>query len=239
MNAMILAAGLGTRLKDITKEKPKALVEINGTPMLKLIIEKLVKQGFSYIVVNVHHHAEQIIEFIKSNDFGITIDISDESNLLLNTGGGIKNARKFLDKESTFLVHNVDIYSDIDLEDLYKYHQKTQNLVTLAVRERVSTNFLLFDNDNRLCGWKSYKTESEIIPIKKDSYNELAFSGIHALDTKIFNLFSKEKSFSIITEYLKLCNNHIIGAYIHNDKEILDLGKPEAIEEFEEKWLKQ
>lgn len=238
MNAMILAAGLGTRLKNITKSKPKALVEINGIPMLKLIIEKLVKQGFSYVVVNVHHHADQIIEFIKSNDFGIPVDISDESDMLLNTGGGIKNARKFLEKNSTFLVHNVDIYSDIDLADLYNYHQKSQNLVTLAVRERVSTNFLLFDNNKRLCGWKSYKTGSEIIPIKKEAYKELAFSGIHVLNTKIFDLFSKEKSFSIITEYLKLCSNHVIGAYIHNDKEILDLGKPEAIEEFEEKWLK-
>ncbi len=235
MKAMILAAGLGTRLQEMTTNKPKALVEINGVPMLQMIIERLKKHGFNYIVINVHHHAKQIKEFLNNNDFGIDIDISDESDLLLNTGGGIKNAEKFLKGTAPFLVHNVDIYSEINLADMYNYHLNSDNLVTMAVRERVSTNFLLFDDNNRLCGWRSYKTNSEIISIKKNKYNELAFSGIHVISPKIFDLFTQTGSFSIINEYLDLAKNHIIGAYIHNNKDVLDLGRPEAIKKIENK----
>lgn len=233
MNAMILAAGLGTRLQQMTKNKPKALVEVNGEPMLKMIINKLKSQGFNYIVINVHHHAEKIKSYISSNDFGVKIDISDESDLLLNTGGGIKFAEKFLNTDKPFLVHNVDIYSEINLAEMYKFHLESDNLVTLAVRERKSTNFFLFDETDRLCGWRSYKTNSEIISIQKEQYKELAFSGIHVISPKIFNLFTRTGSFSIVNEYLDLAKTNRIGAYIHNDAQILDLGKPEAIKKFE------
>ncbi len=234
---MILAAGLGTRLLDMTIDKPKALVEVNGVPMLQLIIDKLVSQGFKELIINVHHHAEQIINFVRSRDFGAKIEISDESNLLLNTGGGIKHAEKYL-KESPFLIHNVDIYSEIDLADMYNFHVNSDNLVSLAVRKRESSNYFLFDNTHRLCGWKSYKTGSEIISNKCDTYIELAFSGIHVVSPEIYDLFSREGSFSIVTEYLDLAKKHRIGAYTHNDKRILDLGKPEAIKEYEENICK-
>lgn len=232
---MILAAGLGTRLQQMTKNKPKALVQVNGEPMLKMIINKLKNQGFDYIVVNVHHHAEKIINYILSNDFGVKIEVSDESDLLLNTGGGIKHAERFLNLDKPFLVHNVDIYSEINLAEMYNYHLESDNLVTLAVRKRSSTNFFLFDETNRLCGWRSYKSNSEIISIQKKQYKEMAFSGIHVISPKIFKLFKRTGSFSIVNEYLDLAKGNRIGAFIHNDKAVLDLGKPEAIKKFEAK----
>lgn len=232
---MILAAGLGTRLLDMTKNKPKAMVELNGEPMLKHIIDKLVSQGFKELVINVHHHADQIIEYVNSMDFGAKIQISDESDLLLNTGGGIKYAEQYLNDQA-FLIHNVDIYSEIDLADMYNFHLNSDNLVSLAVRKRKSTNFFLIDDNDRLCGWRSYKTNNEIISLERDSYKEMAFSGIHVVSPQIFDLFKRQGSFSIVTEYLDLAKTHRIGAYKHNDKLVLDLGKPDAIREFESKY---
>lgn len=235
---MILAAGLGTRLKNITQNMPKALVPVNGQPMLKMIIDNLTKSGFHYIVVNVHHFSQQIKDFIKNNKFDADIYISDESHKLLDTGGGIKYAHRFFQDSESFLVHNVDIYSEVDLKDFYDSHIQSENLVSLAVRERKSSNYLLFDQNKHLSGWKSYKTNSEIITRPQDKYTELAFSGIHVISPQIFSLFRDEEKFSIINEYLNLSNKNNIGAYIHNDAEILDLGKPEAIKTFEKNYCK-
>ena len=232
---MILAAGLGTRLLEMTKDKPKALVEVNGQPMLKIIIDKLIDSGFNQIVINVHHFANQIIDYIEKSDFNAEFFISDESGVLLDTGGGIKYAEKILKDEKTFLVHNVDIYSEIDLKDFYEFHINSGNIASLAVRQRESTNFLLFDQKNILCGWRSYKTQKEIISAHRNEYFEYAFSGIHVISSDIFKLFRSQQKFSIITEYLELAKNYNIGAYIHNDKDVLDLGKPEAITYFEKK----
>lgn len=233
MKAFIFAAGLGTRLFPLTDEKPKAMVEIAGKPMLQMQIERLKKFGFNYIVVNVHHFSEQIINFLKNNDFGVEIKISDETNELLNTGGGLKNAQQFFNEGDIFLVHNVDIYSNIDLRDMYDFHLNSCNLGTMAVKHRDSSNYLLFDETDRLCGWKSYKTHSEIISIKKAYYNEMAFSGIYVFNYEIFELMQRKGSFSIIPELLTIAKTDRIGAYIHDDKEILDLGKPSAIKECE------
>ncbi|MBN2778598.1 MAG: NTP transferase domain-containing protein [Bacteroidales bacterium] len=233
MKAMIFAAGLGTRLAPLTDTMPKAMVPIAGKPMLQLQIEKLIKSGVKYIVINVHHFAEQIIEFINKQDFEAEIVISDESDLLLNTGGGLKNVKKYFKPGDDFLLHNVDIYSDINLIDIYKYHKTTPNLVTMAVKHRKSTNYLLFDDDRRLCGWKSYKTDSEIISINKDSYDEMAFSGIYMFNYQIFDLFEKEGAFTIIPELLRIAIMHHIGGWVHDNNFILDLGKPEAIAQCE------
>jgi NDP-sugar pyrophosphorylase family protein len=233
MKAMIFAAGYGTRLAPLTDTKPKAMVEIAGKPMLQMQIERLKSFGFNYIVINVHHFSNQVIDFINSTDFGIEIHISDETNELLNTGGGLKNAKHFFNKEDSFLVHNVDIYSNIDLKDFYEFHLKSGNISTMAVKHRESTKHLLFDETDRLCGWKSDKPNSEIISIPKSTYNEMAFSGIYMFSYEIFDLMKKEGSFSIIPELLDIAKYKRIGAYMHDDKYIMDLGKPEAIKEYE------
>jgi len=231
---MILAAGLGTRLKPLTDNKPKALVEINGTPMLGLLIEKLKRLGFNSIVVNVHHFAQQVIDYIEQNNsFGIKITVSDEREQLLDTGGGLKYAKKFLPDNEPFLLHNVDIYSDVDLNDMYNYHISSGNMVTLAVKHRESSNYLYFDNNNLLCGWKSYKTGKEIISRPTESINELAFSGIHIISPEIFDYITEEGCFGIVPVYLRLSTKFKIGAYIHDRHKIIDLGKPEAIKEVE------
>ena len=233
MKAMIFAAGLGTRLAPLTNNKPKALVEVNGKPMLQIQIEKLIESGFNYIVINVHHFSTQIIDFINNSKFEAEIVISDESKLLLNTGGGLKNVQKHFVKGDTILLHNVDIFSDIDLNEFYKYHLTSENILTMAVKHRQSSNYLLFDKTNRLCGWKSYKTGSEIIAIPMQTYNELAFSGIYFFNYEIFNKIEKEGCFPIIPELLEIAKNDRIGAWIHDENFILDLGKPEAIVECE------
>src|SRR5690554_1992859 len=185
MKAMIFAAGLGTRLAPLTNDKPKALVEVGGKPMLEMQIENLKSYGVKYIVINIHHFADQIINFIKSKDFGIEIHFSDESDLLLDTGGGLKNVKKYFQKGDNFLVHNVDIYSDINLKDFYNYHITGNNLVTLAVKHRNSTKKLLFDENLQLCGWKSLSDGRKIISIEKPQYDEMAFSGIYVFNYKI------------------------------------------------------
>jgi NDP-sugar pyrophosphorylase family protein len=234
MKAMIFAAGLGTRLAPLTETMPKAMVPVAGKPMLQLQIEKMINSGFDYIVINVHHFAKQIIDFINAHDFDAEIIISDESKLLLNTGGGLKNVKKYFNPGDDFLLHNVDIYSDINLTEIFKHHKTTRNIVTMAVKHRNSTNYLLFDNDKRLCGWKSYKTDSEIISIYKDSYDEMAFSGIYMFNYQIFDLFEKEGAFSIIPELLRIAKMHHIGGWVHDNNFILDLGKPEAISQCED-----
>lgn len=233
MKAMIFAAGLGTRLAPFTKDRPKAMVEVAGKPMLQMQIERLRDFGFNYIVINVHHFSEQIISFIKANDFGVEIKISDESGLLLDTGGGLKNAKKFFKKDDIFLLHNVDIFSDIDLKHFYESHEYSGNLVSLAVKHRKSTNYLLFDDNKTLCGWKSYKTKSMIISSERPYYDEMAFSGIYMFNYEIFDFLKKEGAFPIIPELLEISKTQSIGAWVHDDNFMLDLGKPEAIAECE------
>lgn len=236
---MIFAAGLGTRLAPLTNNRPKALVEINGKPMLQIQIEKLIKAGYNYIVINVHHFSAQIIDFIEKSRFAAEIIISDETKLLLNTGGGLKNAQKYFVPGDTVLLHNVDIFSDIDLAEFINYHLSSQNIVTMAVKHRQSSNYLLFDETDRLCGWKSYKTGSEIIAAPKQTYQELAFSGIYIFDYELFNKIEKEGCFPIIPELLEIAKGNRIGAWIHDNNFILDLGKPEAILECEDYLNKQ
>ncbi|MFQ3579928.1 MAG: sugar phosphate nucleotidyltransferase [Bacteroidales bacterium] len=233
MKAFIFAAGLGTRLAPFTNTKPKALVEVGGKPMLKILIEKLINAGVNHIIINVHHFADLIINYLKENNFGIRIDISDERDFLLNTGGGLLNIQKFIDKNENFIVHNVDIYSEIDLKDFFNTHLKNNTVCTLAVSHRNSTNYLLFDDDLNLCGWKSYKTNSSIIS-RPNYIDEQAFSGIYAFNYEIFSLFkSQEKSFPIIPELLRISEHYDIKAYNHDKQFMLDLGKPEAILQLE------
>jgi NDP-sugar pyrophosphorylase family protein len=230
MKAMVLAAGLGTRLGNLTKDKPKALVEVVGKPLLAHVIEKLVRTGFTEVTVNVHHFAQQVIDFINQTDFGVTIHISNESKQLLDTGGAILNAKPFLDGQEPFLIHNVDILSDIDLVLLIKSHQSTSALATLAVSNRSSTRKLLFDSEMLLRGWKHLTTGETIIPNKlQHDLGEFAFSGIHVLSPRIFESIKQQGKFSIIDAYLSLCSSDKIMGYDVSQSYVLDVGKPDSI----------
>ena len=180
---MIFAAGLGTRLKPLTDHMPKALVPVAGKPMLEHVICKLKDYGFTEIVINIHHFGQQIIDFLNANqNFGLTIHISDERSLLLDTGGGINKASTFFKGNEPFLIHNVDILSDTNLKELYEYHLKSGNDATLLASKRKTVRYLLFNNDDRLCGWvnkDTLQTKPEGFVYDPVLYREYAFSGIH------------------------------------------------------------
>lgn len=249
MKALIFAAGLGTRLKPLTDTLPKALIPIGGKPMLEHVILKLKASGFNEIVVNIHHHGQQIIDFLESKDnFGLNIHISDERDYLLDTGGGIKHARKFLDGDEPFLVHNADILSNVDLKQLYQHSQSGMtrlpygSVATLLVSKRESSRCLLFDKENQLHGWQNRETgevKSPYPDFNPEMYNGYAFSGIHVISPKIFEWMDDwTGKFSIINFYLAVCANINIEAYPLENLELLDIGKPDALIKAEE-WLKQ
>ena len=210
MKAMIFAAGLGTRLKPLTDTMPKALVPVAGKPLLWHTIRKLKAAGFDEIIINVHHFAEQIRQYIQDNHrFGIRIEFSDETRALLDTGGGIKKASWFFDDEKPFLIHNVDILSDIDLQSLYRFHTGGNSAATLVVSERKTSRYLLFDENNRLKGWlneKTGETRSPFPDFNSDRHARLAFSGIHVLNPSILrHMQDFPEKFSIIDFYLSVC----------------------------------
>lgn len=238
MKAMIFAAGLGTRLKPLTDTIPKALVPISGKPLLEHVIEKLKDSGFDEIIINIHHFPNQIIEFLKAhNNFGIRIEISDERNLLLDTGGGLKKASWFFDDDKPFLVHNVDILSNIDLKSLYNEHLRSGAIGTLTVSKRETFRYFLFDDDERLCGWINEKT-GEIKPktLKKPAlFHKLAFSGIQILSPKIFDLMDNtDEVFSITNFYIDKCKEYYFRGYEPEEYKMIDVGKINAIGEAEQ-----
>ena len=238
MKAMVFAAGIGERLKPLTNEMPKALVPVNGKPMLEHIILKLKAAGFLQLVINVHHFADQIIQFLQTNNnFGLKIEISDERNYLLDTGGGIKQAAQFLSGKEPFLVHNVDIFSNVDLKAMYEYHLASDSLATLLVSSRSSTRQLLFDRKENLSGWQNTET-GEIKSAYPDfdiaKHKEFAFGGIHVISPKIFEWMDEwTGKFSIINFYLSVCPKHPIRYYTTNDLDLMDVGKPETLAEAE------
>ena len=240
---MIFAAGLGTRLKPLTDTIPKALVPIGGKPLLEHVIIKLKSAGFDEIIVNVHHFPEQIIDFLKSNNnFGVRMEVSDERNMLLDTGGGIRNARWFFNDNKPFLVHNVDILSNVDLTELYKEHSKSDSLATLVVSNRDTFRYLLFNADKRLCGWINEKTgETKPVGFTNNSqFNKLAFSGIQMLSPGIFNLMDNfDPRFPIMDFYLSLVQTQIITGFVPADFCMMDVGKLDVLDKAEEFVLKQ
>jgi NDP-sugar pyrophosphorylase family protein len=238
MKAMIFAAGLGTRLRPLTDTMPKALVSIGGKPLLEHVIEKLKAASFDEIIINVHHFSEQIVDFLRiKNNFGIRIAISDESDSLLETGGGIRRASWFFDDGKPFLVHNVDILSNIDLQQLYTAHLKNNSLATLAVSSRNSTRYLLFDNKWRLQGWRNSITGETRPQGKKlsETLNALAFSGIQVLSPQVFELMhSFPEKFSIIDFYLKNLEQNQICGFVTENQKVIDVGKFETLKQAEE-----
>jgi NDP-sugar pyrophosphorylase family protein len=236
MKAMIFAAGLGTRLRPLTIDRPKALVEVNSITMLEIAIRKLKNAGVDQLIINIHHYASLIREFVAKHDnFGIKISFSDETDQLLDTGGGLKKAEWFLTGSEPFFVYNVDILTDLDLLKMIEAHNKSNSLATLAIRERPGNRFFLFDIHYRLYGWKNIETMEEKLAVNTaENLLPFAFSGIHLIDPSIFGLIEETGVFSIIDTYLRLAKNHPITGYLHNDNMWIDLGKPEKVRAGEE-----
>lgn len=231
---MIFAAGLGTRLHPFTSNKPKALVEIAGKPLLELAIERVGNAGYKDIVINIHHFGNQIIDFLeRKNNFGLSITISDEREQLLDTGGGILKAASLLSGSGPVLVYNVDVLSNLDLEAFRSYHTEMGGLATLAVRDRKTARYLVFNEDMMLSGWKNIKTGEE--KIVRDSLTQriFAFSGIQLIDPSIFSLITETGSFSLISLYLRLAKTERIFGYTDTSSLWMDLGKPEQLKEAE------
>ncbi len=231
MKAMIFAAGLGTRLKTYTQTMPKALVPVAGIPMIEILIKHLQKNGITDIIVNVHHFADQVIAFLKqNNNFGANITISHEKELLLDTGGGLKKAAWFFNDKKTFLVQNVDVISDINYKEMLDFHNSNGAIATLAVSNRKTSRYFLFDEQMQLCGWENTKT-SEIRMAQPAVYSpaKFAFSGIHIIDPSIFNYMDQGGRFSIVDTYLELAADHKITGFEHNPENWVDMGKPEEL----------
>lgn len=242
MKAMIFAAGLGTRLRPLTNDRPKALVEIGGKTMLERVITKLATAGFDDITVNIHHFGEKIIEFIEQkNYFGLNIHISDERGMLLDTGGGILKARHFLDGDEPFLVHNADILTDIDLNAMYQSHLDSGAMATVLVKDRKTSRYFVFDDNYRLLGWIN-KSTGETRPsgfVHREGLHELAFGGIHVISPSIFKPLEEysqgQAKFSITPFYVDECRAHLINGYVQNTPyNWLDVGKPETLTQAEQ-----
>ncbi len=233
MQAMILAAGLGTRLKPITDEIPKALVSINGSTLLEIAIRNLIENDFRKIVINVHHFADKIKDYLNKNTFAAEIFISDESDLLLDTGGGIKHAQKYFDN-SPILVHNVDIISNLNLKEFYQYHISDDALASLVISNRESNRYLLFNNDNILCGWQDVKKNEKIIVRDDSNLQQFAFNGIHIINPQLIEFFPKEKVFSVIKAYLKIASTENIHGFVSNEMKWIDVGKTDNLKKSEE-----
>ena len=243
MKAMILAAGLGTRLKPMTDKIPKALVPVAGMPMIEHIILKIKAAGFTHIVINIHHLGEQIIEFLASkNNFGLTIDISDERDYLLDTGGGIKQAKRFLNGNEPFLVHNVDMFTNVDLTAIYRSHIHSNALATLVVSAHWRHRQLLFNKKEQLCGWQNLESgevKSFIPDINPSNHTKYAFGGVHVISPEIFRLMEEwTGKFSIIDFYLSICPFHPVRLYTEEAIRLMDAGTLQGLEEVVQ-WLSQ
>jgi mannose-1-phosphate guanylyltransferase len=235
MKAMILAAGLGTRLRPLTDDRPKALVEVAGRTMLEITLTRLRDFGVREVIVNVHHFADMVVDYLKDNDnFGMRIEVSREDELL-DTGGGLKKAEWFFlenynSAEQPLILHNVDVISTIDLGRMLKFHGEHQALATLAVQERETSRYLLFDDHNQLCGRRAGRDGNAELVRSSQRTNALAFSGIHVISPRLFDMITEEGAFSIISTYLRLsAQGERILAFRADEYSWRDLGKPENV----------
>jgi NDP-sugar pyrophosphorylase family protein len=235
MKAFILAAGLGTRLGNMTKDRPKALVKINGEELLALTIRRLKEQGFSEFVINIHHYGEMVKDFLrKHNNFGVTIHISDEQEELLDTGGALLKAGNLLEGKEPVLVHNVDIISEVDFGKLLDFHTWQQALATLCVRDRLSDRKLLFDKQWQLKGWTNQKTgEFKWSSSPVTDYQAYAFSGIYVISPQFIRKIKQKGKFSIIDTWLDLAGKNKIVGYLDKSEYWFDLGTPDKIKKAE------
>lgn len=228
ISAMIFAAGLGTRLYPLTADKPKALVEINGQTLLEITIRKLIQNDIHDIVVNVHHFSSQIIDFLNAHHFEANILISDESRQLLDTAGGLKFAESLFSECDHILLHNVDIVSSINLKSFVTHHLSTDALATLAVKERSSSRYFIFDRPSmQLCGWKNCKENSYLTVKETPNPIELAFSGIHLIKKELLDFIPSNEKKSLTPLYLELAKKHTILGYLHQQDSWMDVGRYE------------
>ena len=248
MKAMILAAGLGTRLRPLTNDRPKALVEVAGRTLLEITLARLRTFGVSEVIVNAHHFADLVITYLKAHDnFGMRIEVSRE-DVLLDTGGGLKKAGWFFleasSRDEPFLLHNVDVISSIDLERMVQSHTQNKALATLAVQERETSRYLLFDEQLQLCGRRAGRDQKPEIVRPSARTQALAFSGIHVISTRLLTEMTEEDVFSIITSYLRLAGQgESIAAFRADEYYWRDLGKPadlqQAAQDLEQKASRQ
>ena len=233
--AMILAAGLGTRLRPITDSRPKALVEVSGRTLLEITLERLRQCGVEEVIVNVHHFAGMIADYLQANDnFGMRVELSYE-DVLLDTGGGLKNAAWFfLDNpdslDEPFILHNVDILSTIDLERMVRFHMDSNALATLAVQNHLTARYLLFDKHDELCGWRSSHSGVEKVVRTLKHPQALGFTGIHIFSPRLLSMMTEEGTFSIIDAYLNLASKNCrIVAYRTDAHSWSDVGNLENL----------
>jgi NDP-sugar pyrophosphorylase family protein len=230
MKAFILAAGLGTRLAPFTVDRPKALVELKGVTLLERAIRKVNELELSDIIINIHHFGDQIIDFLDKNKyFNNQIVISDEREQLMDTGGAILKAKDLLGSEEPFLLYNVDVLSAIDLTSLSISHARKGGLATLAVRERITDRYLVFDEEMQLSGWRNVKTGEDKISKPGKILNNYAFSGIQIIEPAIFPLITETGKFSLIDLYLRLAKSEAIFGYHDPSDYWMDLGKPDQL----------
>jgi NDP-sugar pyrophosphorylase family protein len=237
MKAMVLAAGLGTRLRPLTDNRPKALVEINGRTLLEITLARLRGFGVDDVIINAHHFADMIVDYLNvNNNFDMKIEVSHEEELL-DTGGGLKKASHFFAdltrSNEPFIMHNVDVLSTIDLGRMLQFHHENQALATLAVQQRKTSRYLLFDQESQLCGRRAKEREAEIVrPAGQRNAlgNALAFSGIHLISPRLLSMLTEEGAFSIVTAYLRLAaQGEKICAFRADEYYWRDLGTPESI----------
>ena len=239
MKAMILAAGLGTRLRPLTNDRPKALVEVGGRTLLQITLTRLRDFGIREVIVNVHHFADKVVDYLKANDnFGMRIEVSREQ-VLLDTGGGLKKAAWFFLEDSSvanepFIVHNVDAISTIDLHRIMQFHIKHQALATLAVQDRETSRYLLFDDQLHLCGRRTGSDGDPELVRSAQRTEALAFSGIHVISPRVLERMTEQGAFSIITTYLRLAaQGERILAFRADEYYWRDLGRPENVRQAE------
>lgn len=235
MKAMILAAGLGTRLRPLTDDRPKALVEVAGRTLLEITLRRLQQFRIREVIVNVHHFADMVVSYLQKHDnFGIRIEISREE-VLLDTGGGLKRAAWFFLEGSRvpdepFILHNVDVLSTIDLDQMVQVHRQNQALATLAVQQRETSRYLLFDEQNQLCGRRAGRDQSPEIVRLSPHARALAFSGVHVISPRLLASMTEDGVFSIINSYLRLAGEgETILGFRADEYYWRDLGKPENV----------
>lgn len=235
MKAMILAAGLGTRLRPLTNDRPKALVEIGGRTLLEINLSRLREFGVLDVIVNVHHFGQMVTEYLKAHqNFGMCVEISREETLL-DTGGGLKKAAWFFNSpnanaERPFILHNVDVLSTIDLGRMLQVHAQSEALATLAVQDRMTSRYLLFDDDGRLCGRRKGRDGRNEMVRASAQTRALAFSGIHVISPRIFDLMDEDGAFSIIDCYLRLAaKGEKVVAFPADEYQWRDLGTPDSL----------
>ena len=231
--AMIFSAGLGTRFKPWTDKHPKALAIVNGKSLLQRNIEYLQQYGIKDIIVNVHHLADQVDAAIVENDgWGSNILVSDEREELLDTGGGLLKAKELFNPGERFITCNVDILTNLDISKLLAFHKQHHPLISFAVTNRKTSRYLLFDNNNRLCGWRNTKTGEETIAIQKENLIEKAYSCVVIFEYDIFKIMEEKNftgKFSLIDVYLQLAADHLIMGYDHTGDHLVDVGRPESV----------